>query len=135
MSATISADGKSITCSECGRTSYSAGDVLNGYCGHCAKFHAEIIIAKTPPPLRESGREMVSVLALISFFGWTALVGIVVAAYLFQGAETGVIADQHNAAANTGMVLGLGLVMTFLFIAWLCGAVPTFLVWFICKKK
>ena len=36
----ISDDGKSITCKACGRTSHSAGDVKNLYCGFCHRFHA-----------------------------------------------------------------------------------------------
>ena len=35
----IPADGRSITCQRCGRTSYNAGDVENRYCGFCHVFH------------------------------------------------------------------------------------------------
>ena len=35
----ISADGKSIKCLTCNRTSHSQGDVDNLYCGACQKFH------------------------------------------------------------------------------------------------
>jgi hypothetical protein len=44
----LSADGKSITCIRCGRTSFNAGDVEHRYCGHCQMFHDDIW-----PPARE----------------------------------------------------------------------------------
>lgn len=35
----IAEDKSWIKCLECGKTSYSSGDVENLYCGHCHKFH------------------------------------------------------------------------------------------------
>ncbi|MEA3211296.1 MAG: hypothetical protein QOE70_4353 [Chthoniobacter sp.] len=35
---TISADGRSITCHACGRTSHNSNDVREKYCGHCHRF-------------------------------------------------------------------------------------------------
>lgn len=39
---TIAADGKSITCLRCRRTSYHPKDVEHRYCGHCKVFHDEL---------------------------------------------------------------------------------------------
>lgn len=39
---TISADGKSITCKRCGRTSHNLNDVEWRYCGFCHVFHEDI---------------------------------------------------------------------------------------------
>ncbi len=39
---TISADGKSITCHRCKKTSYNLNDVEKKYCGHCLVFHDDI---------------------------------------------------------------------------------------------
>jgi hypothetical protein len=36
---TIAADGKSITCHTCWRTSHNPNDVQERYCAHCSKFH------------------------------------------------------------------------------------------------
>jgi ribosomal protein L37E len=36
---TIAADGKSIRCNICGRTSYNLNDVRERYCGNCHVFH------------------------------------------------------------------------------------------------
>lgn len=36
---TISADGKAITCAECGLTSHNPNDVATRYCGQCKAFH------------------------------------------------------------------------------------------------
>lgn len=46
---TISADGKSITCLRCKRTSYNPNDVENHFCGHCHAFHDDIW-----PPARKA---------------------------------------------------------------------------------
>jgi hypothetical protein len=35
----IAADGKSITCLRCGKTSYNFNDVKYRYCAHCKRFH------------------------------------------------------------------------------------------------
>lgn len=39
MSCDVSADGRSITCHQCGRTSHHPDDVVARYCGHCHIFH------------------------------------------------------------------------------------------------
>lgn len=39
---TIAADGKSITCLRCKRTSYSLKDVEHHYCGHCHVHHDDL---------------------------------------------------------------------------------------------
>lgn len=39
MNHTISQDGQSITCHECGRTSHNPNDVRNRYCGNCHEFY------------------------------------------------------------------------------------------------
>jgi hypothetical protein len=39
MAFKISDDGESITCSDCGLTSYNRHDVVERYCGKCHKFH------------------------------------------------------------------------------------------------
>ena len=39
---TVSADGKSITCLRCKRTSYHPDDVEKKYCGFCHAFHDDI---------------------------------------------------------------------------------------------
>lgn len=39
---TISADGKSITCKRCRRTSHHPSDVKRHYCGHCHVFHDDL---------------------------------------------------------------------------------------------
>jgi hypothetical protein len=41
MSFTVSPDGLSITCHDCGFTSNNPNDVMNRYCGKCHKFHEE----------------------------------------------------------------------------------------------
>jgi hypothetical protein len=38
---TIAADGKSITCHLCGRTSHNPNDVREKFCGCCCVFHGE----------------------------------------------------------------------------------------------
>jgi hypothetical protein len=35
-------DGKSITCLECGMTSFNENDVLSLYCGNCHKYHSQM---------------------------------------------------------------------------------------------
>jgi ribosomal protein L37E len=40
VSCTVSADGRSITCEVCGRTSYNLHDVANRYCGYCRSFYS-----------------------------------------------------------------------------------------------
>lgn len=37
----VSADGKSITCLECGAISWHPLDVQQRYCGRCHRFHDE----------------------------------------------------------------------------------------------
>jgi len=39
MGYTIAADGKSITCHQCGLTSYGLNDVRHRYCVRCDVFH------------------------------------------------------------------------------------------------
>jgi hypothetical protein len=41
LSCTLSADGRAITCDQCGLTSHNADDVAARYCGHCHVFHDE----------------------------------------------------------------------------------------------
>jgi len=36
--------GQAITCTTCRKPSYNAGDIAQGYCGHCHQFH--IFIAR-----------------------------------------------------------------------------------------
>lgn len=45
---TVSADGKSITCKRCKRTSYNSNDVERHYCGFCHVFHDDLW-----PPIRK----------------------------------------------------------------------------------
>lgn len=35
----VAEDGRSITCTRCGMTSYNANDVAQRYCAHCKRFH------------------------------------------------------------------------------------------------
>jgi hypothetical protein len=42
---TIAADGKSITCHDCGMTSYNLKDVEYKFCGKCSKFHEGYVSA------------------------------------------------------------------------------------------
>jgi hypothetical protein len=47
----VAEDGGSITCTRCGRTSYSPNDVAQKYCGCCHKFHKrfeDFEIGRTP---------------------------------------------------------------------------------------
>lgn len=44
----FTADGPSITCHACGRTSHSRSDVENLYCGFCRNFHEEPAGARDP---------------------------------------------------------------------------------------
>lgn len=46
---TIAADGKSITCKRCKRTSYHPRDIEERYCGSCHVFHEDLW-----PPIREA---------------------------------------------------------------------------------
>lgn len=46
---TIAADGKSITCHRCGRTSYAPGDVQHLWCDSCGTFHARKLTVKQGP--------------------------------------------------------------------------------------
>jgi uncharacterized protein (UPF0179 family) len=39
---TISADGKSITCNLCGKTSYNLTDVREKFCARCKVFHDDL---------------------------------------------------------------------------------------------
>lgn len=39
---TLAADGKSITCKRCKRTSYSLEDVQRRYCGSCHVYHEDL---------------------------------------------------------------------------------------------
>jgi LSD1 subclass zinc finger protein len=39
---TISSNGKTITCHECGLTSANSNDVAQRYCGHCHLFHEDL---------------------------------------------------------------------------------------------
>lgn len=32
-------DGKAIECLECGKVSWSAGDIRERYCGFCSRYH------------------------------------------------------------------------------------------------
>jgi ribosomal protein L37E len=40
---TIAADGKSITCLRCKKTSYNVNDLKNHYCGFCHVFHDDLV--------------------------------------------------------------------------------------------
>jgi hypothetical protein len=42
---TIAADGRSITCHRCGRTSHNANDVAQLYCSPCNRFHDDDTLA------------------------------------------------------------------------------------------
>jgi hypothetical protein len=42
MNYTISTDGGSITCHQCGLMSHNQKDVINRYCGHCHIFHDDM---------------------------------------------------------------------------------------------
>jgi hypothetical protein len=48
---TVAADGKSITCHKCGKTSHNANDVVFHYCGRCNFWH-------DGPDLLNPGTEM-----------------------------------------------------------------------------
>jgi hypothetical protein len=47
----------SITCPDCGMTSYSPGDIERGYCGNCHDFTSERGFAAKPDdePFRDAG--------------------------------------------------------------------------------
>lgn len=38
----------SITCPECGRTSYNPNDIAEGYCGNCSWWTSDPTLSKVP---------------------------------------------------------------------------------------
>jgi hypothetical protein len=81
-----------------------------------------------PPPLAER-------FPLIGFFGWSALIVCWGAATCFGWAHDGLLAQSNSNAEKFGAFFGVIFSLAILFGVWLLGAVPTFLVWFIFKKK
>lgn len=91
-------------------------------------------VAKPP----KSFGEIVSLICLIGFFAWTALCGLGVLSGFFAVAQseqaTPVITSNDQSAktfGTIGFLIGLG----FWFMIWLFGAVPTFMIWMITRKK
>jgi len=93
------------------------------------------VLLKPPEVKKGSFSEAVALIALIGFFGWSALIVCWGAATCFGWAHDGLLAQSNSNTEKFGAFFGVIFSLAILFGVWLLGAVPTFLVWFIFKKK
>ena len=101
----------------------------------------------SPPPLprphketkpSKSFGEVVSLLCLIAFFGWTALCGLGVVFGFFavaQSEQANPVITSNDQSAKTFGTIGFLIGLGFWFMIWLFGAVPTFMIWVMTRKK
>lgn len=95
----------------------------------------QAVVAPKPP---KSFLEIVSILCMVGFLSWTVLcacgVGFGVFAMILNEGQNPAITSNNQyeqAGAAVGMFFGLGLWL----IIWLLGAIPTFLIWFMTRKR
>jgi hypothetical protein len=96
---------------------------------------ASMILTTKKP---KSVTEVFSIFFLIGFVGWTAICGMG-ALYgifsMFQSPKAQEVLSSNDpvreSAGTIGFIIGMGM----WFAIWLFGAVPTFLFWFIMRRK
>jgi hypothetical protein len=88
---------------------------------------------KSESPAASFG-QIISWLALAVFFGWSALIVLWGAATCLGWVHGGLL-TTHSDAEQIGTFLGVVFSIAILFGIWLVGAVPSFLIWFIFKKR
>lgn len=94
------------------------------------------LVAKSKPkPQNISFGQVVSWIALIGFFGWSALIVLWGLSACFGWVKIGLFAHHSSDAENVGAFLGVVFSLAILFGVWLIGAIPSFMVWFIFKKR
>lgn len=84
-----------------------------------------------------SFREIASLFSLIGFFGWSALCAFLIISWFFNLHKSGIIdaAANGDEVSRVGGGLGIFFGIGMIFLIWLGGAVPTFMVWIITKKR
>jgi hypothetical protein len=91
-------------------------------------------VTKTP----KSVGEIVSLICLIAFFTWTALCGLGVLLGFFavaQGEQANPVITGNDQIARTAGTVGFLIGLGFWFMIWLFGAVPTFMIWMMTRKR
>lgn len=78
--------------------------------------------------------QVISWFALTAFFGWSALMVIWGMSACFGWVKGGFL-HPHSDAEQVGAFFGVVISIAILFGIWLVGAMPSFLVWFIFKKR
>ena len=75
--------------------------------------------------------------ALVGLVLWTGLIALWAVCGAFQLAWSGILSDLSSRSQAKAMGAFLGIVMSaaIMFGAWLAGAVPAFMAWFILKDK
>lgn len=111
-------------------------------CPHCNALMRLYETEKPPvvvsPPQVKKGAtnsEVVALFALICFFSWSALILFWGAGTFFGWVKGGVLSPSNSDAQQVGAFFGVVISLAILFGVWLLGAVPSFLLWFIFKKK
>ena len=82
--------------------------------------------------------EIVSLICLIAFFSWTTLCGLGVVFGFFtvaQSEQANPVITSNNQSAKTFGTIGFLIGLGFWFVIWLFGAVPTFMIWIMTRKK
>jgi hypothetical protein len=134
---------------------FEKGETCNIECPHC-RLETVIFVPvsrkplSVPPPVPQpmarlqpvkkpkTFSEIVAILCLIGFFGWTALCGFGVLLGLVATGQSEAVNpvltsnDQTSRAFGTiGFVIGMGM----WFGIWLFGALPTFMIWMMTRKR
>jgi hypothetical protein len=108
-------------------------------CPHCNQEIDLIAAAETPPILPpvlkaknpKSLAEIIAIICIIAFVGWTLLCGLGAADGIFEVAkseQTNPAITSDNQYEKLGGTLGFVMGMGIWFCIWLAGAIPTFMV-------
>jgi len=129
---------------------FDKGETRNAECPHC-HLETVLFIPQSKPPLLpktvipkptvktpKSFSEMISILSMIGFFSWTGICGFGFLWGIFAVAA-GEAQQPAITSNNTGLqaagTIGLFFGFCFWLVIWLLGALPTFLIWFMTRKK
>jgi hypothetical protein len=128
---------------------FDKGETRNAECPHC-HLETVLFIPQSKPPLLtktiprkpviknpKTTLEIISMLCMFAFFAWTIL-NCVIGLYVFGSVLLNRNENplySNNQYAQAGGAIGFLIALIFGFVIWLIGAVPTFLIWFMTRKK
>ena len=136
-------------------TGFEKGETRSVDCPHCGMAtnlfvpqHQQQTQHVAPPPAlprpqqvtkpQKSFGEIVSLICLIGFFAWSALCGLGVVSGFFavaQSEQANPVITSNDQSAKTFGTIGFMIGLGFWFMIWLFGAVPTFMIWIMTRKK